>query len=194
MSSSKRPYRLGKRQASVDETRRRILDAAMLEYGEHGIPETSMQAVARRADVAPGTVLYHFPTPDNLAEAVIERWLVDMDAPSPELIREEDPLDVRLGRLAAELFDLYERSEAAYRIYAKSPRHPVLVRYEASWFENVGQMIARALGDRATDPEALQVVGALLHPGFRGMLLEVGFTRQRASKLAAELALGWLDR
>ena len=190
--SSKRPYRLGKRQASVDETRRRILDAAMLEYQEHGIPDTSMQAVARRADVAPGTVLYHFPAPDDLAEAVIERWLVEMDAPSPELIREEDPLDVRLDRLAAELFDLYERSEPAYRIYAKSPRHPLLVRYETQWFDNVGRMIARALGDRATDPEALQVVGALLHPGFRGMLLEVGFQRERASKLAAELALGWL--
>ena len=40
---------MGKRQASVDGTKRRIIEAAVAEYSEKGIEDTSMQAVARRA-------------------------------------------------------------------------------------------------------------------------------------------------
>lgn len=192
--SKKRPYRLGKRQASVDETKRRIVEAATLEYAENGIPDTSMQAVARRADVAPGTVLYHYPTPDDLVEATVERWIVDYDAPSPEAIDPDAPLDERIRALVFELFDLYERSDHAYRIYSKSPRHPVLKRYEQWWYENVNEMMVRALGDRASDSETMRVVSALVNPGFRGTLVSTGITTEQSVDVSAYLVMSWLTR
>lgn len=190
--ANKRPYRLGKRQAAVDATKRRIIKAATLEYAENGIEDTSMQAVARAADVAPGTVLYHYPTPDDLTEAVVESWINDLEAPSPEAIDASDPIDDRIAALVKELYGLYERSDLAYQVYRKSPQHPVLSRYEKWWYENVHQMMVQAMGERVSDGEAMQVVGVLVDPGFRGSLVMGGITSARAEEIATRLILGWL--
>ena len=189
----KRPYRLGKRQAAVDDTKRRIIEAATSEYGENGIEDTSMQAVARRADVAPGTVLYHYPTPDDLTEAVVATWIKEMEAPSPNAIDPTTPLEERIGALVRELYGLYERSDSAYRIYQKSPDHPVLNRYEKWWYDNVGQMMGRALGERASEPETMKVVSVLVNPGFRGTLAMTGIDTDRAVEIVTQITLSWLD-
>jgi AcrR family transcriptional regulator len=178
----------------VDETKRRIIEAATLEFAENGIPDTSMQAVARRADVAPGTVLYHYPTPDELVEAAVERWIVEMEAPSPEAIDPESPLEERVRALVEELFGLYERSEYAYRIYSKSPGHPVLKRYEKWWYDNVNQMMVKAFGDLAADPETMRVVSVLVNPGFRGTLTSTGVTPDRSVDISTHLVLSWINR
>jgi AcrR family transcriptional regulator len=191
--TGKRPYRLGKRQAAVDETKRRIIEAATLEYAENGIEDTSMQAVARRADVAPGTVLYHYPTPDDLTEAVVETWIRDMEAPNPDAIDAVAPLEDRIASLVRELYGLYERSEQAYRIYQKSPRHRVLKRYEKWWYENANRMMAKAMGANALDTEAMQVTSVLVNPGFRGTLLMTGIAPERAEEIATRMILDWLS-
>jgi AcrR family transcriptional regulator len=194
MTSGKRPYRLGKRQASVDDTKRRIVGAAAAEYRVNGIEDTSMQAVARRADVAPGTVLYHYPTPDELAEAVVDSWIAEMRMPTPDAIDPDAPIERRVGALVEELFGLYERSEEAYQVYVRSGQHPVMARAEAMWERNVGEMMVRALGDRAGDLETMQVVGALVAPGFRGSLISGGMSSAEAIQAAADLVTGWLSK
>ncbi|MGA7272569.1 MAG: TetR/AcrR family transcriptional regulator [Acidimicrobiia bacterium] len=190
--AGKRPYRLGKRKASVDETRRRIVEAAGLEYQDNGIENTSMQAVARRADVAAGTVLYHYPTPEDLADAVVESWTEQLRAPSSDAIDPDAPLAERVSALVRELFGLFERSEWAYQVYQKSPDHPSLAKGNQWWEENVGSMLFAALGERAQDSETVQVISALTNPGFRGTLLETGLSSERAVEVATRLALGWL--
>ena len=191
--TGKRPYRLGKRQASVNETKSRIIEAAVAEYGEKGIEDTSMQAVARRADVAPGTVLYHYSTPDDLVEAVVESWIGAMDAPSPATLVPDASLSSRIAALVTELFGLYERSGSAYGVYVKSPAHPILKRYEKWWFDNVNQMMVRALGERASEMESMQVVSVLVNPGFRGTLLSSGISPRRAEELTTQMILGYLE-
>lgn len=190
----KRPYRLGKRKAAVDETKRRIIEAATLEYQENGVEETSMQAVARRAEVAPGTVLYHYPTPEKLADAVVESWLETMEPPTPAAIDEEAPLPERVTALTRELFRLYERTGHLYRVYQQSPDHPSIRQASQWWFQNVQAMLLRALGDRAEDPEAVQVVSVLVNPGFRGTLMSTGIAADRTTEIATQLAIDWLER
>jgi TetR/AcrR family transcriptional regulator len=192
--TGKRSYRLGKRKASVEETRRRILIAASEEYRLNGIEDTSMQAVARRADVAPGTVLYHYPTPDELAEAVVESWIADLDAPSPESIDPGAPLADRIRTLVEELFGLYERSEYAYQAFVKSPHHPAMEKANDWWEENVGAMLDRALGKSASTAETMEVLAALINPSFRGSLIGSGLSSERAVEVATELAVLWLTR
>ncbi|MGA7270909.1 MAG: TetR/AcrR family transcriptional regulator, partial [Acidimicrobiia bacterium] len=182
--AGKRPYRLGKRKASMDETRRRIVEAAGLEYQDNGIENTSMQAVARRADVAAGTVLYHYPSPEDLADAVMESWMEQMRAPSPDAIDQDAPLAERVSALVRELFGLFERSEWAFQVYQKSPDHPSLVKANQWWEQNVGKMLFAALGERAQDSETVQVISALTNPGFRGTLLETGLSPERAIEVA----------
>src|ERR1700682_5686739 len=67
---SPRPYRLGQRQGAADETRAGILAA-----GRGPVPagtSFSIDAVARRADVARMTVYYQFSSKRGLLEALFD--------------------------------------------------------------------------------------------------------------------------
>lgn len=191
--SGKRPYRLGKRQASVDETKRRIVEAALAEYAENGIDGTSMQAVARRAEVASGTVLYHYPDPDDLAEVAIRSLYERYRPPSPDLIPDDAPLEERITVLVGELFGLYQRSYEGYLIMQKSADHPALQQANARWEQTVEAMIGRALGPEVRDDETRAVLAALIDPGFRGTLIANGVEADRAASVAATLIVRWLD-
>ncbi len=52
----RRPYRLGRRAETSDETRQRLVEATFLLHGERGIAGTSMKDIAERAGVSVGTV------------------------------------------------------------------------------------------------------------------------------------------
>jgi AcrR family transcriptional regulator len=70
---SPRPYRLGKREEAIGEGRRRILDAAReLLRVSAAYPGFTVDAVARRADVARATVYYQFGSKTGLLEAVCD--------------------------------------------------------------------------------------------------------------------------
>ena len=69
---SPRPYRLGQRQAAIDETRARVIAAAreLLVSAEPG--RFSIDAVAQRADVSRATVYYQFGSKLGLLEALFD--------------------------------------------------------------------------------------------------------------------------
>jgi AcrR family transcriptional regulator len=70
---SPRPYRLGQRQATTDQTRTRIINAAReLLMTTDGFTGFSMEAVARQADVARMTVYYQFGSKIGLLEALCD--------------------------------------------------------------------------------------------------------------------------
>lgn len=184
---------MGKRQAAVEETKRRIIEAASLEYANNGIEATSMQAIARRADVASGTVLYHYETPDDLVEAVVARWLAEMEPPSAEHIDPGQSIETRITILVSELFGLYQRSEVAYQVWARSAHHPVLLRYSDWWDENVSSMLEVALGEHMADGEATAIVSALIDPFFRETLLSRGLDSERVIQIVTRLVLMTLE-
>ena len=68
---SPRPYRLGARSAAIAETRARVIAAARDMFTEDGFHKVSLDAVARRADVARGTVYHQFGSKVGLLEAVV---------------------------------------------------------------------------------------------------------------------------
>jgi AcrR family transcriptional regulator len=67
-----RPYRLGRRQAAVDRTRARILNAARALLVSRGSTEFSIEAVARRARVTRVTVYQRFGSRTKLLEALFD--------------------------------------------------------------------------------------------------------------------------
>ncbi len=70
---SPRPYQMGKRQAQVDESRRRVLDAARsLLRDATSYTAFTVDAVARKADVARATVYYQFGSKTGLLEALCD--------------------------------------------------------------------------------------------------------------------------
>lgn len=69
---SPRPYRLGRREAAVADTRERILAAAREVLGENGFAGFTIDAVADRAGVARMTVYYQFDSKGALLDALLD--------------------------------------------------------------------------------------------------------------------------
>jgi AcrR family transcriptional regulator len=70
--SGVRPYRSALRGAQQQQTRERILEAAIAQIAEDGLSELTIPLVAERAEVSLRTVYRHFPTKDDLIDAVAE--------------------------------------------------------------------------------------------------------------------------
>jgi AcrR family transcriptional regulator len=70
---SPRPYQLGKRQEQIDESRRRVIDAARSLLGEAGgYRGFTVDAVAKKADVSKATIYYQFESKTGLLEGVCD--------------------------------------------------------------------------------------------------------------------------
>jgi AcrR family transcriptional regulator len=67
MEKNERPNRQAKRLAA---TRRQILDAAAALIGERGYAAATVEEIAERADVAKGTLYYHFTSKEEIATAL----------------------------------------------------------------------------------------------------------------------------
>lgn len=63
------PPAVRKPRADAQRNRERILEVARLAFTQHGA-EASLDDIARRAGIGPGTLYRHFPTRDALIEAV----------------------------------------------------------------------------------------------------------------------------
>jgi AcrR family transcriptional regulator len=57
-----------------------ILDAAIDLFIEAGFETVSMDAIARRAGVAKGTLYYHFKSKEGIVDAIVERFVVGAEA------------------------------------------------------------------------------------------------------------------
>jgi TetR/AcrR family transcriptional regulator len=62
------------RKRDAERTRERILDAALVEFGEHGFAGARVGAIARRAGVNQQLISYYFDSKEGLYRALTERW------------------------------------------------------------------------------------------------------------------------
>ena len=66
--------------AKAEETRSRILDAALELFRERGFEETTMREIARRAGVATGAAYYYFASKEDLVMAFYRMTQAEMPA------------------------------------------------------------------------------------------------------------------
>ena len=98
-----RKYELKKRAETVEETRRRIVEAAVELHGTVGPARTTVSAIADRAGVQRQTYYRHFPSERELLTACSGLWEEQHPPPDPEGLR---ALPDGLERLRAGLLDL----------------------------------------------------------------------------------------
>jgi AcrR family transcriptional regulator len=99
-----------------EKTMRKILDAAMEEFGDKGFADSSIVGITGRAKVALGTFYTYFDS----KEAVFQALVRDMSeqvrlSVMPALTSDTDPLDRERGALAA-LLRLIQSRKQVYRI------------------------------------------------------------------------------
>jgi AcrR family transcriptional regulator len=101
---SPRPYRLGQRQATTEQTRARILTAAhQLLAAAGGIAGVTVEAVARHADVSRMTVYYQFRSKAGLLEALFDQLATTGRLPQGAVaaLGQPDPLEALAAYVAA---------------------------------------------------------------------------------------------
>ena len=105
-----RPYRMRKRLEDVEETRRRIVEAAVELHGTVGPSHTTISGVADKADVQRSTVYRHFPDEEALFGACTSHWLARHPWPRPDDWRVETDGAHRLERGLGELYRYYDEN------------------------------------------------------------------------------------
>lgn len=74
------------RKRDPERTRERILDAAVVEFGDHGFAGARISAIARRAGVNEQLISYYFDSKEGLYRALQQHWqMISADASRPEL-------------------------------------------------------------------------------------------------------------
>ncbi|MFY1594295.1 TetR family transcriptional regulator [Micromonospora sp. WMMD737] len=63
-----------------DDTRTRILRAALDLFAEHGYQRTPLRQIAERLRLTKAAILYHFPTKEHLLTALVEPMVADFEA------------------------------------------------------------------------------------------------------------------
>lgn len=194
---SPRRYDMTKRAGSVEQTRRRIVEATMDLHVSKGILATSWEEIARRADVAPATVYRHFPTLDELLPACGALSMQKLALPSDEEIAERfrgaRSRRERLRRLVGELFGLYERGGDVLRAVRRerallAPLQEAHEQIEA----RLDALAAAALEPSQLAERELAVVRALTDYDAWAALRERGITGPDAVDVVAGLLDGWL--
>lgn len=104
-----RKYQMGRRISAVEETKGRIIMATFELHNEQGVAATTLADVARRADVALGTVYKHFASVDDLVMGCAGRVASLLDAPGLSIFDDLVSVEDRVAALVRERFAMYER-------------------------------------------------------------------------------------
>jgi AcrR family transcriptional regulator len=94
MSRTEAAARAGTERAMRADARRnyeRLLSAAVATFAEHGADTASLEEIARRAGVGIGTLYRHFPTRQDLLEAVYTDQVTALRDRAAELMLTEPP-------------------------------------------------------------------------------------------------------
>jgi len=129
-----RSYTLKRRAERQDETRQRIVDAAIELHQTIGPTATTISQIADLAGVGRVTVYRHFPDELTLARACSGQYLQRNQPPDPERWSSIDDPERRLRTGIRETY-AYHRATARMfsHVLADARDHPVMAPYHEHW-------------------------------------------------------------
>ena len=186
--TEKRPYTLKARAQSRDQTRRRIVEAAMALHEEIGPRATTLSAIAARAGVQRLTLYRHFPDETAIYRACTSHWLALNPPPRPSDWQRPGggPAAERAVALAA--FNAYyartrRMLAASHRDAPEVPALQAPMREQTDYVAGVARALAPDLGPLA----AATLAHALAFPTWEALEAR---GLDNAAKL--RLALAWI--
>ena len=114
--------------AKAEETRERILDAALRLFRERGFDETTMRDIAAEAGVATGAAYYYFRSKEDLVMAFYVRTADEARALLPAAIARSNNLGKRLHEIISmklDQFSEHRRLMVALVRIGIDPSHPL---------------------------------------------------------------------
>jgi AcrR family transcriptional regulator len=182
-----------RRRELIDQTRKRITEAAVRLHTTIGPSETSFSAVAEEAGVTRLTLYRHFASRDELFQACMSHWRALHPPPDPAAWTAITSFDARVRRALSDLYRWYgENGDELYPIYR-----------DAAFTPASNQRARKANNDRMTDAilSGVSISGARQRRmraavghviGFwtwRSLVVEQGLSVRDASALAADFVL-----
>jgi AcrR family transcriptional regulator len=117
-TANSRAYRMQRRAEQVDQTRQRIVDAAVVLHGTIGPAATTIAGIADAAGVTRLTVYRHFPDDAALFEACSSDWLSRQQPPDPATWADVTNPSQRLRTGLADLYRFYRSgADMLFHIY-----------------------------------------------------------------------------
>jgi AcrR family transcriptional regulator len=185
-----RPYQLRRRAERQDQTRQRIVEAAIDLHQTVGPAATSVTDIAERAGVGRVTVYRHFPDESALARACSGLYFERHPAPDPERWRTIADPGERLRTALREVYAHHRATEAMMtRVLADARDHEVMAPYHAHWQHAADVLLApwRVRGRRRTLLRA-GIGLALSFDTWRSLVREQGLNDDQAVDVALRLA------
>lgn len=186
-----RPYRLKRRADRQNETRQRIVEAAVELHTTLGPARTSILAIAERAGVERPTVYRHFPTTEDLFNACTSHHWAEHPGPDPEpwLQTSEPAARMRLGLGA--LYAYYSELETAlWSILRDLEDNPELRRFGERHVKHHARVI-EVLTAAWPEPRSAKLRAVLGHAtdyfAWRSLRRQ-GLTNEQAAEMMIGLA------
>ena len=134
MRTMPRSYQLKRRAERQDQTRQRIIEAAIALHQTIGPAATSVSEIAERAGVGRVTVYRHFPDEPTLARACSGQYFERHPFPDPECWKAIQDPGERLRTGLREAYAYHRATEAMIsHVLADAREHPVMEPYHGHW-------------------------------------------------------------
>lgn len=176
---SPRRYNMERREAAVQQTREAIVAATMRCHARQGILDTTVQDVAREADVALGTVYRHFPTLNDLVRACGAASMQLLDLPDRAAAKRRFSgvrgQSERIERLVDAVASLYEPAAKSFiAVRAAADTLPAAAEGQKRMEGAIDVLVAEALAPLRLSASRRRTVRALLDARFWETLTEHG--------------------
>ena len=192
--SRTRTYELKRRAERQEETRRRIVEAAIELHATVGPAQTSVAAIAERAGVARPTVYAHFPDARSLFEACSGHVRVTVPPPDPSSWRSIADPGERLETALRDLYRYYERLESllenVQRDAAVMPLVAEMNDYRVRYLEQIRDLLLEGWPARGSGKARLRrAIGhALEFPTWQSLVRRQGSRTDEAVELMLAFA------
>ncbi len=185
-----RPYTLKRRAERQDETRQRIVDAAIEFHQTIGPAATTISQIAERAGVGRVTVYRHFPDELTLARACSGQYFERNQPPDPERWRASADAEERLRTALRETYAYHRATrQMISHVLADARDHPVMAPYHEHW-QRATDMLVEPWPVRGRQRKTLRaaIALALSFDTWRTLSEDHGLTDPQAVKLMLRLA------
>src|SRR5919198_2489793 len=192
--SKSRTYELKRRAERQQETRQRIVEAAVELHTTLGPSRTTVQAIAERAGVTRPTVYAHFPDDRSLLQACSGHVRATVPPPDPTAWRSISDPGERLETALRDLYGYYERLEPllenVQRDAAVMPVVAEMDAYRARYLEETRDLLLEAWSTRGGAKARLRrAIGhALEFRTWQSLVRRQGCSAKEAVQLMVALA------
>jgi AcrR family transcriptional regulator len=187
-----RKYQLKQRAENVEDTRRKIVEAAVELHGTVGPARTTVSAIAERAGVQRQTYYRHFPEERELFAACSGLWQETHTPPDPEGLREIPDGPERVRAALTGLYAFYDDGEQMIANVARDAAVHETTAETARWrmeaMGHVRDILIEGLGPAGDSPRVQAALDlALDFTTWRNLVRRSGLLRDEAVELFVDM-------